>query len=214
MQIITARGGIASTNAFLIGDEISGKAVLFDAPDHTVVPLLDEAKKRNWDLIGLWLTHGHFDHIADHALVTQAFPNSKVLIHRLDEPKMVIPQSKFIPLPFDIPSRHADAYLEDNQELMIGPIKVRVIHMPGHAPGHVMFHLPDHDVLVGGDLIIMGAIGRTDLPDADFEQLAESVRRVMKLPDKTRLLPGHGDISTLGDERESNEYVRQILSHG
>jgi len=212
MQIITARGGIASTNAFLIGDESTGKAVLFDAPDHTVAPLLEQARNRNWDLIGLWLTHGHFDHIADHAAVTEAFPNAKVLIHKLDEPKLLIPQSKFIPLPFEIPPRKADGYLEDNQELSIGSLQVRVIHTPGHASGHVMFHFPEQEVLIGGDLIIMGAIGRTDLPDADFATLAKSVRRVMKLAGETRLLPGHGDISTLNEERENNEYVRQILA--
>ena len=212
MQIITARGGIASTNAYLIADESARQAVLFDAPDHTVAPLLDEARRRNWDLIGLWLTHGHFDHIADHALVTAAFPQAKVLLHRADELKLEIPQSRFIPLPFDIPPRKADAWLEDGQNLSIGALKLTVIHTPGHSPGHVMFHFPEEKVLVGGDLIIMGAIGRTDLPDASFKELAQSVRRVMRLPPETRLLPGHGDISTLADERQNNEYVQNILA--
>jgi glyoxylase-like metal-dependent hydrolase (beta-lactamase superfamily II) len=74
-----------------------------------------------------------------------------------------------------------------------------------------MFHLPSEKVLVGGDLIIGGAIGRTDLPGADARVLAESVRKVMKLRDETRLLPGHGAPSTLGDERRDNPYVQMIL---
>jgi glyoxylase-like metal-dependent hydrolase (beta-lactamase superfamily II) len=77
-----------------------------------------------------------------------------------------------------------------------------------------MYHLPDEKVLVGGDLIIMGAVGRTDLPDSDPDALDESIRRVMKLPDDTTLLPGHGDVSTLGDERRDNEYVIAALRGG
>jgi hydroxyacylglutathione hydrolase len=211
MQIIMNNGGIASTNAYVISDESSKQAVLFDAPNSTVAPLLDEVQKRGWDLIGLWLTHGHFDHLADHAVVKRRFPNSKLLMHRLDEPKLLTPASSSFVLPFVIPPARADAYIEDGQELKIGSITVRVIHTPGHAPGHVMFYLPEHDVLIGGDLIIMGSVGRTDLPDSDHEQLMESIRKIMKLPPETRLLPGHGHASTLQEERENNSFVAEAL---
>jgi glyoxylase-like metal-dependent hydrolase (beta-lactamase superfamily II) len=77
-----------------------------------------------------------------------------------------------------------------------------------------MFHFPEQKVLIGGDLIIMGAIGRTDFPDASHSTLNESIRRVMKLPDDTRLLPGHGDESTLEEERASNPYVQEALAEG
>lgn len=212
MQILANAGGLATTNSFLIADESSGQAVLFDAPDHTIAPLLDEVAKRKWNLIGLWLTHGHFDHVADHAEVTARFPSAKVLIHRLDEPKLIEPRSLFFPLPFEIPPRKADGYVEDGQELRIGSIPVRVIHTPGHAPGHVMYHLPEQNVLVGGDLIIGGSVGRTDLPDSDFGQLEESIRKVMKLPPGTVLLPGHGDSSTLADEARTNPYVIEAMN--
>jgi glyoxylase-like metal-dependent hydrolase (beta-lactamase superfamily II) len=75
-----------------------------------------------------------------------------------------------------------------------------------------MFHFPDEQVLIGGDLIIMGAVGRTDLPDASYATLEESIRRVMRLPGGTRLLPGHGDPSTLDDERHSNPYVIEAIN--
>src|SRR3954463_15875338 len=101
-------GGIAVTNCFVIADEDAKQAVLFDAPDHTTEPLLDECKNRGWDLIGLWLTHGHFDHIADHKVVTDRFPKAQVLIHPLDEPKLQDPQSSVFQLPFEIPPRSAD----------------------------------------------------------------------------------------------------------
>jgi hydroxyacylglutathione hydrolase len=212
MQILSDTGGIAATNCYLIADESTGQAVLFDAPDHTVAPLLEEAKKRNWNIIGLWLTHGHFDHTADHALVTEKFPNAKVLIHRLDEPKLMQPNTKFFPLPFEIPSRKADGYIEDGQTLKIGSISLTAIHTPGHSPGHIMYHFPDQNILIGGDLIFVNSVGRTDLPDSDPAQMEESIRRVMNLPPHTQLLPGHGDATTLAEEAARNPYVIDAIS--
>ncbi|MGN6725434.1 MAG: MBL fold metallo-hydrolase [Tepidisphaeraceae bacterium] len=214
MRVLMASGGIAATNCFLVVDDATGQCVLFDAPDHTIGRLLDEVKSNGWDLIGLWLTHGHFDHIADHALVREAFPNAKVLIHPVDEPKLNNPSTRFFQLPFTIPPGKADGLLADGQVLQIGGLSCRVIHTPGHSPGHVAFYFESEETLIGGDLIIGGAIGRYDLPDSDFEQLCQSVRRVMKLPQTTRLLPGHGEMSTLGDELASNPYVRQIVENG
>jgi hydroxyacylglutathione hydrolase len=211
MQIVMNSGGLAGTNAYLMADEKTKQAVIFDAPDHTVQPLVDEAVRRGWDVIGLWLTHGHFDHIADHAVVTEKFPLARVLIHPLDERKLQKPKSGMFALPFVIPPRDPDGHVVDGQVLQIGSLDVRVIHTPGHAPGHVMYYIEKEKILIGGDLIIMGAVGRTDLPDSDFGTLQESIRRVMQLPDDTQLLPGHGEPSTLGDERHENPYVREAL---
>jgi glyoxylase-like metal-dependent hydrolase (beta-lactamase superfamily II) len=211
MKIVSNTGGIAVTNSFLIADEQTKQAVVFDAPNDTVAPLLDEAQKQGWDVIGLWLTHGHFDHTADHKVVTDRFPNAKVLIHRLDEPKLIEPGSKVFPIPFVIPSRKADAYVEDGQVLALGNLRARVIHTPGHAPGHVMYYFEDDGVLVGGDLIIAGSVGRTDLPDSRHADLEASIRKVMKLPGDTTLLPGHGHPSTLREELEMNPYVQAAV---
>lgn len=211
MIILSNTGGVAATNAYLIADDATGKAVLFDAPDHTIRPLIEEARKRKLDVIGLWLTHGHFDHIADHAELTKAFPAAKVLIHPLDEPKLQHPDLMAMFLPFDIPPSRADDYVNDGQRLKIGGLELEVIHTPGHSPGHVMYHFPKEKVLVGGDLIIMGAVGRTDFPDSDPTALDESIRRVMQLPEDTNLLPGHGSPSTLADERENNPFVQDAL---
>ena len=202
------------TNCFLIADEAAGQAVLFDAPDHTTGPLLKEAAARGWDLTGLWLTHGHFDHFADHAVIKQRFPAARILLHALDQPKAQHPdvQTRLFQLPFLIPPLKADAQVVDNQKLKIGSLEVVVLHTPGHSPGHVVYHFPEEKVLVGGDLIIGGSIGRTDLPDSNHRQLEASIRRVMDLPAATRLLGGHGLATTLAEERQTNPFVQEILA--
>src|SRR5689334_703249 len=180
MKVLMNTGGIVQTNCFVVADEVAKRAVLFDAPDSTAGPLLDEVKRQGWDLIGLWLMHGHFDHVADHAVVTQAFPNARVLIHPLDEPKLERPMSSLFQLPFVIPPRKADELLHDGQRLKIGSLDVEVIHTPGHSPGHVMYWIESEKVLIGGDLIIMGAVGRTDLPDSNHAHLMDSIRKPIK----------------------------------
>jgi len=213
MIVLTNTGGVAMTNCFLIADEAAGTAVLFDAPDHTTEPLLKQAATRGWDVIGLWLTHGHFDHFADHAVVRQTVPAARILIHALDEPKAQHPdvQTRLFDLPFVIPPLKADGGVTDGQKLSLGSLQVVVIHTPGHSPGHVAYYFPGEGVLVGGDLIIGGSIGRTDLPDSDHRQMEASVRKVMALPPATRLLGGHGRATTLQEERRTNPFVQEIL---
>jgi hydroxyacylglutathione hydrolase len=213
MKILMNTGGMCQTNGYLVADDESKQAVLVDAPDHTVAPLLEEAARSGWDVVALWLTHGHFDHIADHALVTGRHPQARVLIHALDEPKLLNPDAQriILPFPFHIPARRADGLLEDGQVLTVGRHEFRVIFTPGHSPGHVMFHCPAENVLLGGDLIICGAVGRTDFPDSSEQDLMASIRRVMQLPPETRLLPGHCDPTTLDQERQANPYVRQAM---
>ena len=213
MIILTNTGGVAMTNCFLIADETARQAVLFDAPDHTTGRLLKEAVARSWDVTGLWLTHGHFDHFADHAVVRQRFPAAKILLHLLDEPKAQHPevQTRMFQLPLVIPPVKPDAHVADNQKLRIESLEVVVMHTPGHSPGHVAYYFPGEGVLVGGDLIIGGSIGRTDLPDSDHQAMEASIRRVMSLPAATRLLGGHGRATTLQEERQTNPFVQEIL---
>jgi glyoxylase-like metal-dependent hydrolase (beta-lactamase superfamily II) len=214
MIVLGNTGGVAATNCFLVGDERTRECVLFDAPDHTVGPLLCEVEERGWNLIGLWLTHGHFDHFADHKLVKDRFPAAKVLIHRLDEAKAQRPdaQVRMFGLAFVIPPLTPDGYVEDKQRLAIGGIEVEVIHTPGHSPGHVGYYFPQERVLVGGDLIIAGSVGRTDLPDSNHADLESSIRRVMKLPAETRLVGGHGPETTLKSESIRNPFVQLALT--
>jgi glyoxylase-like metal-dependent hydrolase (beta-lactamase superfamily II) len=204
------------TNCYLVVDESTQQGVLFDAPDHTVEPLLKEALSNHWDIAGLWLTHGHFDHFADHHIVKERFPDCQVLIHKSDEVKVMHPelQTRMFGLPFSIPPLKADAYVTDKEMLKIGRLETQVMHTPGHSPGHVAYYIPAESVLIGGDLIIGGSVGRTDLPDSDPEELQESIRKVMALPPGTRLLGGHGEVTTLERERKSNPWVQEALELG
>jgi hydroxyacylglutathione hydrolase len=211
MRVLSHTGGLAYTNCYLVIDDASKQCVLFDAPDHTVGPLLDTIERESLTLLGLWLTHGHFDHLADHQVVRGRFPAAKILIHRLDEPKLVKPGSRMFPLPFTIPPGEADGFVEDGDTLSIGSLRCRVIFTPGHAPGHVSYYFEEQNLIIGGDLIIGGSVGRTDLPDSDPQALNESIRKIMALPGGTQLLPGHGTPGTLDDERQTNDYVRMIL---
>jgi glyoxylase-like metal-dependent hydrolase (beta-lactamase superfamily II) len=205
-------GGVAATNCVLIADESARQAVLFDAPDHTTEPLLAEAARRGWQVVGLWLTHGHFDHFADHAVVKQRFPQAKVLIHELDGFKVEHPdlQVRMFQLPFDIPPCRPDGRLTDGQPLKLGSMDVTVLHTPGHSSGHVAYYFPKDHLLIGGDLIIGGSIGRTDLPDSNMADMEASLRKVLRLPDQTRLLGGHGPPTTLGEERRSNPFLAEL----
>jgi glyoxylase-like metal-dependent hydrolase (beta-lactamase superfamily II) len=214
MVVLSNSGGLAMTNCYLIADETTKKAVLFDAPDHTVEPLLDAAEKRGWDLIGLWLTHGHFDHFADHPAVHLRFPKAKVLLHQLEESKVTRPdvQTGMFGIPLVIPSLKVDEYVTDNERLKLGSLEVLVLHTPGHAPGHVCYYFPRENVLVGGDLIIGGSIGRTDLPDSDHRRMEASLRKIMTLPPETKLLGGHGPLSTLADERRHNAFLQELFA--
>ena len=209
MQIHMNTGGLAETNAYLVVDETAKVAALIDAPEGTTASLLALARAHQYDVRYLLLTHGHWDHTSDHKVVTDAFPNVKVLIHKLGEPKLQRPGSTRFQLPYTIEPRNADGYLEDGQKIHIGQVTLAVMHTPGHAAGHVVLYAGAHATLFAGDLLMAGGVGRYDLPDGDLEQLRNSLRRVMLLPDETRVLSGHGPETTIGRERHGNAFIRQ-----
>jgi glyoxylase-like metal-dependent hydrolase (beta-lactamase superfamily II) len=209
MKIYSNAGGMAETNAYMLVDEATRRAALIDAPQNTTASLLAVAKEQGYDVEFLLLTHGHWDHISDHKVVTQAFPTAKVLIHQLDEPKLQNPGSLLFELPYQIPPRDADAYIEDGQKIHVGQIVLAAMHTPGHAQGHVVFYANDLGVLFAGDLLMAGAVGRYDLEDGDAAVLKKSLHRVMLLPDATRVLPGHGPATTIGQQRQSNPFIRE-----
>lgn len=212
MKIYMNTGGLAATNGYLVANETAAQAIIIDAPHKTVAPLLDIARRNQWRIIYLILTHGHWDHIGDHQVVTDAFPEAKVLIHRLDEPRLMKPESMFFPLPYRIPARRADAYLEDGQTIALGDLTFSLMHTPGHSPGHVVLHCAGESLLLAGDLLFARSIGRTDLPDSNSADMRRSLQRVLALPENTVVRPGHGPATSIGAEKNSNPFLAQLDS--
>lgn len=209
MKIYMNTGGLAETNCYLLVHQASKAAAIIDAPESTTASLLGIAKQNGYDVQYLLLTHGHWDHLSDHQVVTDAFPNAKVLIHKLDEPKLQKPGSDIFDLPYEIPPRNADAYLEDGDKIHIGQITLAVMHTPGHCPGHVVLYSAENAVLFSGDLLMAGGVGRYDLADGDPEILKNSLRHIMLLPDAVKVLSGHGPATTIGHERANNSFLRE-----
>jgi hydroxyacylglutathione hydrolase len=209
MKIYSSTGGLAETNAYLVVDEATKIAAIIDAPESTTADLLAIAKQQGLDVQTLLLTHGHWDHISDHKVVTEAYPNAKVLIHRLDEPLLLKPGSLLFELPYAIEPRSADGYIEDGQKIHIGHLTLAAMHTPGHIPGHICFYSNEDGILFAGDLLMAGAVGRYDLPDGDVGLLKQSLHRVMLLPDGTEVLSGHGPATLIGRERAGNPFIRQ-----
>jgi glyoxylase-like metal-dependent hydrolase (beta-lactamase superfamily II) len=221
VKIQTATGGVAKTNGYVLIDETHQAAAIIDAPDHTVGPLLNAARAAGAEVVALLLTHGHFDHVADHAEVTRAFPGARVLISQVEEAKLQKPNATPWRLPFVIPPRSADGYLAEGQVIAVGALKLQALFTPGHAAGHMCLFLPagEYDgevvaqpVLFAGDLLMAGTVGRYDLlGDGDLPQLIASLRRVLALPAETVVLSGHGPATSIGAELRGNGFVRAMM---
>jgi len=202
--------GPIQTNAYLVTDPASGGAVLIDAPDGVwpmVEPIL---RKEGCRLSALWLTHGHWDHTQGAAEVARR-SGAPILAHRADRPMIETPE---VMRPLIIPGlvvepAKVDRWLEDGETLDALGETVRVGHVPGHAPGSLMFYFPRAASAFVGDALFKGSIGRTDLPGGDFDQLENSIRtRIYTLPDATAVFPGHGAPTTVGAEKATNPHVR------
>lgn len=204
--------GPMRNNVYLLGDNVSKKAVVID-PSFGSEALLKYAEGKGWTLTQIWLTHAHFDHIGGANQVARAFdPPLPIGLHPddIDWYQQEGGAGKFglsiaQPPPVSIYFKHGMGLsLKKDGETI-----VEVHHAPGHSPGHVMFYCESLGVLFCGDVIFRGSIGRTDLPGGELSILLESIRQeILTLPDDSRLLPGHGPESTVGFERAHNPFLQ------
>lgn len=211
LEFVRLTLGPLSNNVYLLGDQRSGDAVVID-PSFDSPVILARAEELGWTLRQVWLTHGHYDHIAAAGAISIAFdPPLPVGLHPADQDwyeggggagqfGMDIPQLPAVSIKFD--HRMHLKFSIDSQPV------VTVRHAPGHSAGHVMFYCEASGVLFCGDVIFREGIGRTDLEGGDLNTLLTSIReQVLSLPDETRLLPGHGPGSTVGYERVYNSFL-------
>ena len=200
--------GPVSTNCYLIANSESGEAVVIDpAWDGQVI--LAEAQKRGWRIGQLWYTHAHFDHFAGAAVLAGGLdPQPVVALHPLDRDlRQLQGGAPFFGMQID-PGPEPTVDLIHEQVLRLGNIEFEVRHTPGHTPGHVVFYCAREAVLFSGDLIFRGSVGRTDLPGGDWKALIKSIQeQVFTLPDETRIYSGHGEKTSVGDEKRTNPFV-------
>lgn len=197
--------GIMQVNCYIVASEIGSDAIIIDpgAEEQKIKRVLDKHKLRPILIVN---THGHIDHIScdDKFGVT-------VYVHQRDAALLKDPElnlSNFLSSSFSVLSRiHL---LQDKEEIQIDGVGLETIHVPGHTPGGIalLMRYPEDKVLFTGDSLFYKGIGRTDFPGADGELLVKSIKeKLFKLPDDTVVYPGHGQFSTIGEEKRGNPFL-------
>jgi hydroxyacylglutathione hydrolase len=196
-------GGIFETNCYLF--HAPDGAILFDAPDGSCEWLV----RRGLDLKLLILTHGHFDHIPDVAKIKRKF-GCPIGCHPATAPTISDPNFfRGFGFELEIEPVEPDFLIEATPERDFLGAKFEVLEVPGHCPGSLCFLSRADNILVGGDVLFAGGVGRWDLPGGDGELLFEGIRqKIFPLGDRITVLPGHGPATTIGEERRTNPFVR------
>lgn len=195
IRIIAWRVPPYDNGCYLIVDA-RNEAIVID-PSMGERQVIDAVREQGLRLVEILNTHGHPDHIFGNAAVKEA-TRARLAIHRLDEYRL---GPKRPPTQFEIPPCSADDLFDDGQLSYLGDIELSALHTPGHTEGSTCFYLRREGALFSGDLLFKGNIGRTDLPGSDPSAMAESLSRVASsLPATTRVLPGHGEETTIGAE--------------
>ena len=209
------RVGALQCNCSILGDETSREAIVVD-PGDDIPKILALLAKHRLTVRQILITHAHIDHIAGAARLKK-LTGAPVLYNQRDVPlvKMMDVQAGWLGMA--TPEVHApDDTLDDGRVIAIGAspeqgrsgLTGNILHTPGHTQGSVCLYVPGERLLLAGDTLFAGSVGRTDLPGGDGPMLVRSIReKLLPLPDETVVLPGHGPKTTIGEERETNPFL-------
>lgn len=200
-------GPPVETHTYVLVDEPTRTAWVIDAPLDTATKVLAHLRDHDLKAERLILTHGHFDHILDTEQYVRA--GLPVSISPKEQALLSAPQTQMFGVPYPMPSFEPDEELGEGDMLQLGDNSWVVWDVPGHSPGHLLLYNAACDLIVGGDLLFRSGYGRVDLPGSDPGQMAASLRRLLTLPDQTRVLPGHGPETTVGAERP---WLQELLA--
>jgi hydroxyacylglutathione hydrolase len=195
-------------NCTILGDEVTHEALVVD-PGDNIPEILSRLHKHGLTLRQIVITHAHIDHIGGAAALKKA-TGAPVFLNQQDLGLLGMMEIQAGWLGVATPEvAPPDASAEDGLSIGLANLPAEVLHTPGHTPGSICLHFPAKDLLLAGDTLFAGSIGRTDLPGGDGRQILRSLReRLLVLPDTTRVVPGHGPPTTIGEERQSNPFLQ------
>lgn len=208
-------------NTRVVACEKTQNAICID-PGEDSAELVRFIKDNNFDLQAIALTHAHLDHIGGVSFLRESFPQAEILLHREDEdlyynlPRQPLfmgiepHQLKALGLEYETPPP-ISRFWQDDEIYAVGNLHFKVLHCPGHTPGHVIFAEETERKVFGGDCLFAGSIGRTDLPGGDFDELINSINdKILPLGDDFTVYTGHGENTTIGRERTTNPFLTGV----
>jgi glyoxylase-like metal-dependent hydrolase (beta-lactamase superfamily II) len=192
----------------VIGDEATGTGALVDPGDEAARIAL-AVEQTGLEIGEILITHAHIDHVGAVGALVEEYA-CPVLMHAEAEPMLqqLPTQAMMMGLRFGkVPA--VDRHIEDEEALEVGGLKLRALYTPGHAPGHLAFYVEGEGLVLSGDALFAGSVGRTDLFGGDMDLLMRSINeRLMTLPDETDVFPGHGPRTKIGNERAHNPFLQ------
>lgn len=199
--------GAFESNAILLWEHPSAAWVIDPGAD---ADILAAALRKHGLTVGLYvLTHGHIDHLSALGDLQAAAP-APVAVHPADAAWAFTEKNRFPPY-VNVPPPPAEIVpgIADGKLLAVGGLEATVLHTPGHSPGCICLHVAAERLLVSGDTLFAGSVGRTDFPGGSWRQLVQSLQRLASLPDETVVLPGHGPTTTIGREKRTNRFLTE-----
>jgi len=200
--------GPLQCNCSILGDETTREAIVVD-PGDEIDRIVSIVQKHKLTVKQIIVTHAHIDHIAGAAKL-KALTGAPVYYNQLDLPLVKLMDIQAGWLGIATPTVNApDADANDGLKITFGDVKAVVLHTPGHTEGSISLHFPAEKLLLAGDTLFAGSIGRTDLPGGDFKKIMASLKeRLVTLPEETKVIAGHGPSTTIALERESNPFLQ------